>query len=83
MIDFTRGRVQADRSRLSRWRSHTLGSGRPNRFRTECARRGIPEREARSPADHFRRPGVNIIDTVNRILGELPSIQATVPKGWT
>ena len=29
----------------------------------------------------FRQPGVNIIDTVDRILGELPSIQATVPKG--
>ncbi|MGB2628170.1 MAG: efflux RND transporter permease subunit, partial [Candidatus Acidiferrum sp.] len=29
----------------------------------------------------FRQPGVNIIDTVNRILAELPSIQATVPKG--
>ncbi len=29
----------------------------------------------------FRQPGVNIIDTVDRILGELPSIQATIPMG--
>ena len=29
----------------------------------------------------FRQPGVNIIDTVDRILAELPSIQATIPKG--
>ncbi|HMD42809.1 MAG TPA: efflux RND transporter permease subunit [Candidatus Acidoferrum sp.] len=29
----------------------------------------------------FRQPGVNIIDTVDGILAELPSIQATIPKG--
>ena len=29
----------------------------------------------------FRQPGVNIIDTVDRILSELPSIEATIPKG--
>jgi multidrug efflux pump len=29
----------------------------------------------------FRQPGVNIIDTVDRIRSELPSIEASVPKG--
>jgi multidrug efflux pump len=29
----------------------------------------------------FRQPGVNIIDTVDRILGELPSLEASIPKG--
>jgi multidrug efflux pump len=29
----------------------------------------------------FRQPGVNIIDTVDRIRAELPSIQASIPQG--
>jgi multidrug efflux pump len=29
----------------------------------------------------FRQPGVNIIDTVDRIRSELPSIQASIPQG--
>jgi len=29
----------------------------------------------------FRQPGVNIIDTVDRIRDELPSIQASIPQG--
>jgi multidrug efflux pump len=29
----------------------------------------------------FRQPGVNIIDTVDRILSELPSLEASIPKG--
>jgi multidrug efflux pump len=29
----------------------------------------------------FRQPGVNIIDTVDRVRAELPSIEASIPKG--
>jgi len=29
----------------------------------------------------FRQPGANIIDTVNRVRSELPSIQASIPQG--
>jgi multidrug efflux pump len=29
----------------------------------------------------FRQPGVNIIDTVDRIVSELPSIKASIPQG--
>jgi len=29
----------------------------------------------------FRQPGANIIDTVNRVRAELPSIQASIPQG--
>ena len=31
----------------------------------------------------FRQPGANIIDTVDRIRSELPSIQASIPQGIT
>jgi multidrug efflux pump subunit AcrB len=29
----------------------------------------------------FRQPGANIIDTVDRVKAELPSIQASIPQG--
>ena len=31
----------------------------------------------------FRQPGANIIETVNRVRNELPSIQASIPQGIT
>jgi multidrug efflux pump len=31
----------------------------------------------------FRQPGVNIIDTVNRIRAAMPSLEASIPKGIT
>ncbi|MGD0097752.1 MAG: efflux RND transporter permease subunit [Terracidiphilus sp.] len=46
-------------------------------LRTAGYLNGIPS----IPVIIFRQPGANIIDTVNRIRAELPSIEASIPQG--
>jgi len=46
-------------------------------LRTAGYLNGVPS----IPVIIFRQPGANIIDTVNRIRAELPSIEASIPQG--
>jgi multidrug efflux pump len=51
-------------------------SGAQN-IRTSGYLNGVPS----IPIIIFRQPGANIIDTVDRVISELPSIQASIPQG--
>jgi multidrug efflux pump len=78
--DLARRRLQAAGRRLQQRRGGPLSDVADVIDSCRTSHRRLSERQARRHDHHFRQPGANIIETVDRIRAQLPSLKASIPQ---